>query len=100
MTVWLAYRASRQYGGALEDTTRIVECLLDADCNQFELIKRANAHFALPETIRSERGNKLEIKPFRLESEVVHGGGGGCFYDAKLVIRPAPTLTNPKKEKQ
>lgn len=89
--VWLAYRVSYQYSGALEDTTRTVERLLDADSEQFALIQRVNAYFARPETIRGERAI-LEIEPFRTESETVHGGGGGCFYDAKLVIRPAPRL--------
>ena len=92
MTIWLAYRKSYQYGGALEGETRSVEHLLDADSDPHVLIQRVNAYCALPESIRMERGHQFVIEPFATESAKHSSGGGGCFYDAKYVIVQAPTL--------
>lgn len=92
MIIWLAYRRSCQYGGALENETRNVEHLLDADSNPHALIQRVNDYCALPESIRMERGHQFVIEPFAMETAKHSSGGGGCFYDAKYVIVQAPTL--------
>lgn len=91
--IFLAYRRSHLYGGAFEDgQSEHRHQLLDADTDAIELTRRVNAHYAHPETIRQERGNKLVIPAFAMRSNTVHGSGGGCDYSAHIEIVEAPRL--------
>lgn len=90
--LWLAYRHSYMYGGALEGSSETREELLDADTDPVRLTRRVNAHFALPETIRAERGRKHIIPDLALKSPSLAAYGGGAHSDVWLEIRQAPTL--------
>ena len=93
MRIWLAYRCSHRYGGALEGATEDHEQLIDADSDAHRLRRRVNLHFALPSVIDFERGNRFEIPAFALKTERMHGGGGGCSYYAWIELREAPRVT-------
>ena len=89
---FLAYRCSiRSYYDGEPQTSH--EDLIDADTDANRLRERVNKHYALPQIIHFERNKKLEIPPFALKSERIHGSGGGCDYAAWLEIRQAPTVT-------
>jgi hypothetical protein len=90
--VYLAYRCSHLFGGAMDGTTEDREHLVDADADQHALVRRVNAHFATPEQMRFERGIKHEIPAFAMKSERQFGGGGGCSTYSWLEIREAPRL--------
>lgn len=89
--VFVAYRVSTRhyYDGERSET---FEHLIDADTSAHVLTQRVNAHYAKDEMIRQERGNKMMIPAFAMQSNTVHGSGGGCDYDAHLEIRVAPRL--------
>ena len=98
--IYLAYRVSthHHYGDAASETH---EHLIDADTNQFVLIKRINAHFALPSTINSERGTRHEIPAFAMQSKPTYmPGGGGTDYTARIEIREAPTLVKTHRARE
>lgn len=98
--IYLAYRVSthHHYGERASETH---EQLLDADADQHALIKRVNAHFALPSVLRGERGVRHEIPAFAMASAGVYvPGGGGTDYTARLEIRPAPTLVKTHRARE
>lgn len=93
MAYWIARRHSHRYGGALEGATEDHEQILDVDTDAHRLARRINEHFALPSVIRFERGHQFVIPPFRLKSNEVRSGGGGCDYTAWIEIKEAPRVT-------
>lgn len=98
--IYLAYRISthHHYGEASSETH---EHLIDADTDQFALIKRVNEHFALPSTIQFERGTKHEIPAFSMTSKPTYmPGGGGTDYTARIEIRQAPTLVKTHRARE
>jgi len=90
--IYLVYRCSYLYGGALESATESREHLIDADTNLTELRDRVNAYFASPEQMRLERGKKHELPAFAMKSESMYSSGGGCAAQSWLEIRHAPTV--------
>ena len=98
--IYLAYRVSthHHYGEAASETH---EHLIDADADQFALIKRVNEHFALPSTIQFERGTKHEIPAFAMHSKPTYmPGGGGTDYTARIELRRAPTLVKTHRARE
>ena len=98
--IYLAYRVSthHHYGESASETH---EHLIDADADQFALIERVNAHFALPSTISSERGTRHEIPAFAMHSKPTYTpGGGGTDYTARIEIRAAPTLVKTHRARE
>lgn len=98
--IYLAYRVSthHHYG---ESASEMHEHLIDADTDQFALIKRVNEHFALASTINSERGTQHEIPAFAMQSKPTYmKGGGGTDYTARVEIREAPTLVKTHRARE
>ena len=85
--IYLAYRVSthHHYG---ESSSETHEHLIDADADLRALTERVNEHFALPSTIRGERGTKHEIPLLAMHSVPTYmPGGGGTDYTAHIEIR-------------
>lgn len=98
--IYLAYRVSTRYHYG-ESSSETHEHLLDADADQFALIKRVNEHFAQSDTIRFERGTKHEIPAFSTVSKPTYmPGGGGTDYTARIEIRKAPTLVKTHRARE
>ena len=74
--IYLAYRVSthHHYG---ESSSETHEHLIDADADLRALTERVNEHFALPSTIRGERGTKHEIPLLDMHSVPTYMPGGG-----------------------
>lgn len=98
--IYLAYRVSTHHHyGESDSETR--EHIIDADSDVDALVKRVNAHFALPSTISGERGTQHEIPvPGRHSVPVYKVGGGGTDYTAHIEIREAPTLEKTHRARE
>lgn len=98
--IYLAYRVSthHHYG---ESESKTHEHLLDADADLAALVNRVNEHFALPSTIRGERGTQHRIVAPSLHSTPTYmPGGGGTDYTARIEIRQAPTLVKTHRARE
>ena len=98
--IYLAYRVSTHYhyGDSPSETH---EHLIDADGDLLALTERVNEHFALPSTIRGERGTKHEIPLLAMHSVPTYmPGGGGTDYTAHIEIRESPTLVKTHRARE
>lgn len=98
--IYLAYRVSTHYHYG-ESASETHEHLIDADVDLVALTKRINEHFALPSTIRGERGTKHEIPNSSMHSVPTYmPGGGGTDYTAHIEIRESPTLVKTHRARE
>lgn len=98
--IYLAYYVSTHHHYGESGATQH-EHLVDADADQFALIRRVNEHYALPETIRSHRGTRHEIPAFASKSKPTYcGGGGGTDFTSYVEIRRAPTLVKTHRARE
>lgn len=98
--IYLAYRVSTHYHYG-ESASETHKHLIDADVDLQALIERVNEHFALPSTIRGERGTKHEIPLLSMHSVPTYmPGGGGTDYTAHIEIRESPTLAKTHRARE